>query len=122
MRYIIIFINVVIVFFISKALFKYISHEDVIFLVKIAPSGVIFIYAIGYFMIMDISPNYTKMYRLLVGSFVAIAMLIHSATINISLNGTNNWGSIALLLGIITLFSTQRIVTAVSNLWILDTL
>lgn len=81
-----------------------------------APAGVIMIYAIGYFMIMNISLNYSNIYRKLVGTFVIIAMLIHSATINIALESGHHWGIISLLIGLITLFSTIFIVTIALDL------
>jgi len=115
MRFITIVIDTILVFFIAKITFDTISGHEGGFLLNAAPAGVVFIYSIGYFAIMDINRHAASMYRVLVGIFVVIAMLIHSATINFFLDGEAVWKTIAMVIAATTIFSTQFVTRAIAE-------
>jgi hypothetical protein len=115
MRFLTVIIDTVLVFFVAKISFDYFSGKEGIFLLNAAPAGVVFIYSIGYFAIMDINRHAAAMYRVLVGVFVAVAMLIHSTTISFFLDGEAVWKTIALIIAGVTLFSTQFITRAIAE-------
>jgi len=115
MRFLTAVIDAVLVFFIAKISFDYFSGKEGVFLLNAAPAGVVFIYSMGYFAIMDINRHAAAMYRTLVGVFVVVAMLIHSTTINFFLDGEAVWKTIALIIAGVTLFSTQFITKVIGE-------
>jgi len=115
MKFLTIVIDTLLVFFIAKISFDYFSGKEGMFLLNAAPAGVVFIYSIGYFAIIDINRHAASMYRMLVGIFVIVAMLIHSTTINFFLDGEAVWKTISLIIAAVTLFSTQFITKAIAE-------
>jgi hypothetical protein len=115
MKFLTILIDTVLVFFIAKISFDFFSGKEGMFLLNAEPAGVVFIYGMGYFAILDINRHAASMYRTLVGVFVGVAMLIHSTTINFMLDGEAVWKTIALIIASVTLFSTQFITRVIAE-------
>jgi len=115
MRFITVIIDTVLVFFIAKLSFDMLAGKESLFVLDAAPAGVVFIYAVGYFLVMDINRQAAAMYRTLVGSFVVLAMIIHGTTISFFLDGAAVWKSIALIIAGVTLFSTQYVTKKVGE-------
>ena len=115
MKFITITLDTILVFFIAKISFDFFSGHEGNFLLNAAPAGVVFIYGMGYFAIMDINRHAAGMYRALVGVFVLVAMLIHSTTINFFLDGEAVWKTIAMVIAAVTLFSTHFITKVVAE-------
>ena len=115
MRFVTIMIDTLLVFFIAKISFDFFSGKEGAFLLNAALAGVVFIYGMGYFTIMDINKQAATMYRTLVGVFVVVAMLIHSTTISFFLDGEAVWKTIALIIAGVTLFSTQFITKVIAE-------
>ena len=116
MRYIALLLNTVLVFFVAKMSFDYFSGKEGFFLLNAAPAGVVFIYAIGYFMVLDEGRDISSMYQHLIGVFVVIAMLIHGATINVFLEGAPAWKVISATITVATLFSTYFVTKKIAEL------
>jgi len=116
MKYFVILIDTLLVFLIAKVSFDYFSGKESLFLLDAAPAGVVLIYGIGYFLIMEVGRHAANMYRVLVGSFVVLAMVIHGTTISFFLDGESVWKTIALIIAGVTLFSTQYITRKVAEL------
>ena len=115
MRFLTVVIDAVLVFFIAKISFDFFAGKDGSLLLDAAPAGVVFIYGMGYFAILDINRQAATLYRTLVGVFVGIAMLIHSTTISFMLDGEAVWKTISLIIAAVTLFSTQFITKVVAE-------
>ena len=116
MKYLAVLLDTALVFFIAKVSFDYFSGKESLFVLNAAPAGVVFIYAVGYLMIMEVGQHAANMYRVLVGSFVVLAMVIHGTTINFFLDGESVWKMIALIIAAVTLFSTQFLTKKVAEL------
>ena len=116
MKYLAVLFDAALVFLIAKVSFDYFSGKESLLLLDVAPAGVILIYSIGYFMIMEIGSHAAQMYRILVGSFVVLAMIIHGSTINFFLDGEAVWKTIALIVTVVTLFSTQYLTYKLAEL------
>ncbi len=116
MKYLAILFDAVLVFLIAKVSFDYFSGKESLFVLNAAPAGVVLIYSIGYFMIMETGAHAAQMYRVLVGSFVVLAMVIHGTTINFFLDGEAVWKTIALIIAAVTLFSTQYLTYKLAKL------
>ena len=115
MKFLTIFIDAVMVFFIAKISFDFFAGRDGLFLLDAAPAGVVLIYGIGYFAVLNINRQVAALYRTLVGVFVGVAMLIHSTTINFILDGEAVWKTISLIITAVTLFSTQFITKVIAE-------
>ena len=115
MRFLTVVIDAVLVFFIAKISFDFFAGKDGSLLLDAAPAGVVFIYGMGYFAILDINRQVATLYRTLVGIFVGVAMLIHSTTISFMLDGEAVWKTISLIIAAVTLFSTQFITKVVAE-------
>lgn len=116
MKYLALLLDTVLVFFVAKISFDHFSGKEGLFLLNAAPAGVVFIYAIGYFMILEIGREIANMYRAMVGIFVVVAMVIHGTTINFFLDGASAWKIITITIAAVTLFSTHFITRKVAEL------
>ena len=115
-KYILIIINSILVYLISKFIFSYFSAKPNLFVLDIAPAGVVFIYAVGYFITWEISKVSASTYRFLVGFFVIVAMGIHATTIQFFLDGLCDWKNIATAISIVTLLSTFYLIPKMAEL------
>jgi hypothetical protein len=115
MKFLTIFIDAIMVFLIAKISFDFFAGRDGMFLLDAAPAGVVLIYGIGYFAVLNINRQVAALYRTLVGVFVVVSMMIHSTTINFMLDGEAVWKTISLIIASATLFSTQFITKVIAE-------